>query len=353
VRPVNLLDLFGFLTRHGRVLLLWALGLGAVAYGVSYLIPPQYKAVAVILPPEEDELASALSASRRNLSALGGLGKLSGQYFTQADIALATLRSRTVHERVAKNLDLMKAYDKKNLEETVLALRDAVSSRIASDGTISVAALDGDRERAADIANGFLSELDRSTREFRSSRARRAREFLTRRVAQADSLLRLSERQLAAYQSRRGAVVLTPEARGSVDAAAGLMAQKVAAEVELSILAGYADERSEEYRRLQTRVRELSRQIGQLPATQVGGAELVREVQLQQQMLAVLATYLEESRLREVMDTPTIQVLDPAVPPERRTWPRRSLIALFGFALGAGIGVVRARGFRPASASQV
>ena len=57
----------------------------------------------------------------------------------------------------------------------------------------------------------------------------------------------------------------------------------------------------------------------------------------------VISTYLEESRLREVMDTPTIQVLDPAVAPGKRTWPRRSLIALFGFVLGAGIGVVRSR----------
>jgi tyrosine-protein kinase Etk/Wzc len=343
VQPVNVLDVFGFLGRHGRRIALWAVALAVLGYAGSYLIPPLYKGVVVILPPEEDELASALSLSRRNLGALGGLGKLSGQYFTQADIALATLRSRTLHERVVRRFDLQKVYKKKTLEGAVLHLRDQAASRVASDGTISVSALDRDPERASGIANAFMEELDRSTREFRSARARRAREFLTWRVAQADSLLRTSERRLAAYQSRRGTIVLTPEARGAVDAAAGLMAQKVAAEVELSILSGYADARSEEYRRLSTRVRELSRQIGQLPSAQVGGAELVREVALQQQMLAVLSTYLEESRLREVMDTPTIQVLDPAVPPEKRTWPRRTLIALFGFVLGAGIGIVRSR----------
>jgi uncharacterized protein involved in exopolysaccharide biosynthesis len=343
VRPVNLLDILGFMTRHGRRIALWAIGLAALGYGASYLIPPQYKAMAVILPPEEDELASAFSTSRRNLGSLGGLGKLSGQYFTQADIALATLRSRTLHERVVRRFDLQKVFHAKNLEQATLQLRDRTVSRVATDGTISVSVLDGNAERAAGIANAFMTELDRSTREFRSARARRAREFLTWRVGQADSMLRSSERRLAAYQGRRGAVVLTPEARGAVDVASGLMAQKVAAEVELSILSGYADARSEEYRRLSARVRELSRQIGSLPATQVGGAELVREVALQQQMLAVLSTYLEESRLREIMDTPTIQVLDPAVPPDKRTWPRRSLIALFGFVLGAGIGVVRSR----------
>ena len=46
------------------------------------------------MPPDEDELSSVLSPMRRNLSALGGLGRLGGTYFTQADIALAILRSR-------------------------------------------------------------------------------------------------------------------------------------------------------------------------------------------------------------------------------------------------------------------
>ena len=347
MRPVNLLDVVEFIVRHGRRIAIWAVGLAVLGYGASYLIPPQYRATAVILPPEEDELASALSLGRRNLGPLGGLGKIGAQYFNQADISLATLRSRTVHERVARRFDLQNAYKKKNLEQTVEALRDRAKSRIASDGTIAIAVVDENPERAADIANGFMSELDASTREFRSAQARRTREFLTWRVVQADSMLRDSERQLAAYQRQRGAVVLPPDARGAVDAAAGLMGQKVAAEVELALLSGYADARSEEYRRLEARVRELSRQIGQVPSTQVGGAEIVRRVALQQQMMAVLSTYLEESRLREVMDTPTIQVLDPAIPSHKRTWPRRSLIALFGFALGAGIGLVRVLGPRP------
>ena len=344
MRPTNLLDILEFLVRHGRRIAMWGIGLAVFAYAASYLIPPQYRASAVILPPEEDELASALSSTRRSLGALGGLGRLGSQYFTQADIAMATLRSRTIHERVSRQFDLQKVYKTKTLEETVRALSDKVAIRIATDGTISVGATDEDPVRAAGIANAFLSELDRSTREFRSSRARRAREFLTRRVVQTDSLLRDSEGALAAYQGKRGAVVLTPDSRSAIDAAAGLMSQKMAAEVELAVLATWASPRSEEYRRLETRVRELSSQIGSLPAMQVGGSELVRRVVLQQQMLSVLSTYLEEARVREVMDTPTIQVLDPAVPPERRVWPRRSLIAAFGLALGLGIGVVRAIG---------
>jgi uncharacterized protein involved in exopolysaccharide biosynthesis len=38
------------------------------------------------------------------------------------------------------------------------------------------------------------------------------------------------------------------------------------------------------------------------------------------------------------MDTPTIQILDEAHPPEKRSWPRRSWIAGFGFLVGAAVG---------------
>src|SRR5206468_2259691 len=124
-----------------------------------------------------------------------------------------------------------------------------------------------------------------------------------------------------------------------------LMAQKVSAEVQLELAREYASERSEEVEQLTSRVRELRRQVGALPTTQVGGAELLRKVAVQQQVFALLTAELEEWRLRETVDTPTIQVLDPAIPPERRAWPRRGWIAAFGFVLGSMAGAADAAGF--------
>ena len=339
MRPLNLIDLARFVGRHGRALFVWALLFAVAGYLVSYLIPPTFEATAVILPPDEDELTAALSVSRRGGGGLGALTRLGGSYFTQADIALATLRSRSLHERLVRQFDLVRVYKVKTEETAVGVLRSRAQVRIATDGTITVIVRDRVSSRAAEIANAFLAELDAMNRDFRTAQARRTREFLEARVVQTDSLLRGYERSLAAYQARRGAVVLGPETRGAVDAASALMAQKISAEVELSMARRYSSPRSEELQRLESRVRELGRQIGSLPATQVGGAELLRQVAIQQQVLAILTANLEEARVREVMDTPTIQVLDPARAPERPKWPRRSWIAAFGAALGIVVGL--------------
>jgi len=344
VRPLNLLDIVEFLIRHGRRLALWTVGFAIAGYLVSYAIPSIYGATAVILPPEDDELAAALSASRRGVGALAGLGRLGGQYFTQADIALATLRSRSVHEQVVREFSLEAVYKAKTLEDAVRGLRENAAIRIGTDGTISVTVKDEDPKRAADIANAFLRGLDERNRDFRTYRARRTREFLEERVVQTDSLLRASEQRFVKYQGSKGTVVLSPDARGAADAVAGLMAQKVSAEVELSVMRGYASPRSEELQRLESRVRELSRQIGDLPSSQVGGASLLRQIAIHQALLGVLTTNLEEARIREVMDTPTIQVLDEAVPSQRRLWPRRLYIALFGGLVGLGLGLLAASG---------
>jgi uncharacterized protein involved in exopolysaccharide biosynthesis len=340
---LNVLDLTELLKRHLRRILAWGAVFAVAGILISYLIPPVYKASASILPPDDDELTASLSIARRGIGGLPGLGKF-GSYFTQADVALAILRSRAVHEALVKEFDLQRVYKEKNLEDAIRDLRANAVIKIATDGTIGITVSDREPKRAASLANGFLAQLDIYNQRFRASRGRRTREFLERRVAGSDSLLRESERGLAAYQRSKGSVVLPPEARGGIDAAAGLMAEKIRAEMELEILRSYATTSSEEVQRLEQRVGELRRQIGDMPATQVGGAELLRRVAIQQQVLGVLTSQLEEARIREVMDTPTIQVLDVARPPEHRAWPRRSLIAALGLVFGLGLGIADASG---------
>ncbi len=315
---------------------MWSLALGLAGYLGSFAFPSVYRATAVILPPEEDELTSSLSIAKKNLA---GLGRLGGPYFTQADVALAILRSHGVAETVAKSLELQGVYRTKDLETTVDKLRERIKVRISNDGTISVTAEDRTAERSAEIANRYLAELDENNRRFRSARARRTREFLEHRVIEADSVLRRTEQQIKVYQSKRGDVILTPDGRGGNDAAATFLMQKLAAEHELETLRQVAGPRSEELARLETRVNLYRRQLGEFPATQIGAAELLRSVAIQQQLMALLMTQLEEARLREAMDTPTIQVLDEARPPSRRAWPRRSWIVAFGMAVGVVLGL--------------
>lgn len=333
MRPFNLLHLLNTLRTHGIRIIPWVALFTLGGYGIAYVIPPTYRAQATILAPEEDEMATSLQMARRNIAGIGGLARLSS-YFTQGDMALAILRSRSMAESVIRRFDLQDRYRTRRLDDAVRRLRDCTDVRMATDGTISASIEDGNATRAAEMANFLFAELDRFNQEKRSFRARRSRMFLENRVAETDSVLRDAEQRLVAYQRARGSIVLSPESRGGLESVAQLMGQKAQAEVELEMARRFASPGSEEIARLEARLRELRRQIGAAPATQAGGASALREVLIQQQLLTLLSGQLEEARLREVMDTPTIQVLDSARPPDRPVWPRKLWIAGFGAIIG-------------------
>jgi len=62
---------------------------------------------------------------------------------------------------------------------------------------------------------------------------------------------------------------------------------------------------------------------------------LARQVQLRQEVFQTLTREFEEARIAEVRDTPLLTIIDPAVPPDRRSAPRRKLIVLLAAFAGA------------------
>ena len=63
-------------------------------------------------------------------------------------------------------------------------------------------------------------------------------------------------------------------------------------------------------------------------------ARLMRDVKIQETLYALLIEQLERSRIQEVRDTPTVQVVERAQPPEKRSRPRRTQITLVAALLG-------------------
>jgi len=57
-------------------------------------------------------------------------------------------------------------------------------------------------------------------------------------------------------------------------------------------------------------------------------------VKVQEQVFELLTAQLEEARIRETRDTPTVQVLDHAVVPLHKSRPKRALVVIAGFVIG-------------------
>lgn len=323
-------DLLAVLARRARFLAWNVAGVTLVALIVSLLLPKWYQAKAVLLPPAEDESGSMLSAFLPK--SIGSL-RMPGVP-TPGDLYVAVLKSRTVGDRLVDRFDLVRRYHVKDREKALKALDDHAKFVVGDEGTITIRVEDKDPRVAADMANAYVEELDRFNREVRTTAGKRTRAFIESRLAVAKADLAAAEDSLRDYQQRRGVTAMSPAARDEAEVGANLMAQKIALEVKLNVLRESLSETSVEVRRVREELNALERQLAVLPRTGIEIMRLWREVKVQEQVFELLTAQLEEARIRETRDTPTVETLDRAVPPLHKHRPKRALIVLAGLAIG-------------------
>lgn len=323
--------LFDVLRRRARFVVLNALGVTLLALVASLLLPKWYSAQAVLLPPTEDDLGTS-ALSQFFPRGIGGV-KIPGAP-TLGDLFVSVLKSRTVSERIIDRFDLVKRYDVKDRERAAKELTGHVRFKVADDGTIAIVVEDRNRTVAAGMANAYVEELDRFNKESRSTSAKRTRSFIESRLDLAKRDLAAAEDSLRDLQQRRRLAVVSPAAQGEAEVGAKLMAEKIALEVRLQVLRQSLDDSSEEVRRVRQQLAALDRQVSGLPGAGVEMMRLWRDVKVQEQVFELLTAQLEEARIRETRDTPTVQVLDRAVPPIHKSRPKRAWIVLGGLVVG-------------------
>jgi len=295
---------------------------------VAFLWPPTYKAEATLLPPTEEDTGFNATSIFRGLN-LPGV-KIPSRAGPE-DVTVIILRSRRLAALLATRFDLASVYHLKSDQKVIAKLQKRSTFKVDESGSVNITVKDGDPKRAADLANGYIQELDRFNRDFRMTKGRRIRMFVEHRMAETRQSLDVAERALAAYGEKHRAVALSPDQMSTVESAASLFARQSVLQTRLGIVREYATEGSEEVREIRDELDQLNRQIARLPALSMDLATLLREVKVQEQVFALLSAQYEEARITEARDVPTVEVLDAATPPETRAWPRRGLLIAAGF----------------------
>jgi len=330
--PIDLRGMLGIVVRRWRFVAGTASVAALLTLGVTFVLPKWYTATAVILPPEESDLLSNMSLAQRALSKFPAFGILE-DYFTPADVFKAVLGSRTVQEELVRKHDLQRVYKQKSLEKTLKALSLNTRIKLNPDGTLKVSVDDKDPRRAAELANDYLTALDRFNVEKRNTTAHRTRMFLQTRLAETDSLLRASEVALRLYQERHRTVAPPNAGSADVQAAADVMSRKLMLQVRLGILRGYLSEDTDQVMQVKEELAQLERRLAAIPELQGDLVRLIRDQKVFEQLYLLLTAELEQARIRETMNTPTVQLLDIAVPPERHSRPKKGLLTLAAWLL--------------------
>ena len=331
-------DTFSAIRERWVLLLLGPLVVGALAVGASYLMQPVFTATTLFMPPQQNQSAAASAVA--SLGALSSLIGGSGGVRTPADQYVALMQSNTVSDRIIDHFKLLGVYDTPLRVDARLKLSRKVRISIGKkDGLISVDVDDVNPQRAADIANRYVEELQRVTAGLAVTEAQQRRVFFERQLQQTRDQLTTAQQAMQASGFNQGA--LNAEPRAAADGYARLLAQATAAEVRLQVMRGSLADAAPEVRQQQATLAALRAQLGRIestaqqPSSGPGYIGTYREFKYRETLFELFARQYELARVDESREGPLVQVVDPALPPERRSAPRRTLIALGSVASSA------------------
>jgi uncharacterized protein involved in exopolysaccharide biosynthesis len=320
--------------RRGWILTL-ATAAALVVGVIAFLLPPWYKAEAELLPPSDDDTGMSLSSMLRGVAVPGV--RIPSQ-ISPGEVFQITLESRRVSEEMVNRFDLKHLYHKKFMIDAIKELRHHARFKQTLAGSIQISVEDRSPQRAAAMANAYIEFLDKFNREVRMTKGRRTRMFVETRLEETKHELEAAEQRLALYQAQHKTVALTPGMSSAVEDAARLYARRMALEVRLGVVRGYS-EGSEEELQIRQELEQLDRQMSALPETGLELGRLMRDVKALEQVFALLTAQYEEARINEARDVVTVDLLDDATVPEKKSRPHRITMIGVAFLLAMGLGV--------------
>ena len=319
-----------------RVIAVLVIGATVLMAIVSLLMPPWYRADGTLLPPSEEESGVGLA------SLLKGIGVAGVKVPTQAtpsDVFIAILESRRVNEEVVRRFDLKRRYHVQYMVDALKKLHTHAKFKATEAGTIELSVEDRDPRQAAAMANAYMELLDRFNRDVRMTKGRRTRTFVEHRLTETKDELAVAEQRFADYQSRHKTAMMTREMTSAADAAARLYAQRAALQVRLGVVQSYTRGPSDEALQITQELAQLDRQLAALPETGLEISRMYRDVRTLEQVYVLLIAQYEQARIDEARDMTTIEILDSASPPEKRSRPARTMMVAAAFALSLAVGV--------------
>lgn len=356
---ISLLDLLIILLERRRFILWFTAACAILAVIVSLILPKTYTATVTLLPPQQNSSTATLMATQ--LGSLGGLGALAGNSFglkNPNDMYVGMLKSRTVEDAMVQRFELMKEYKAKYPSDARKAFEKHVTIDGSSkDSLIHISIEDHDPNRAMDLANGYVDQYRVLSERLAISEASQRRLFFQKELELAKDNLAKAEEAFRQTQQETGVIQLDSQARALIESAASLRAQVAAKEVQIQGMQTYATSENADLVQAQRELEGLRAQLAKLGGSEnsprgeiivpegkvpQAGLEYIRkyrDVKYNETIFDILAKQFEVAKLDEAKQGALIQVVDPAIVPDRRTSPKRALIVLVATSAGLFIAV--------------
>ena len=355
---LSLLDIFMIVWRRKWLIIFLTFLFGVVSVFYALSLPFTYLAECRILTQK---------SGGSSVGGLVGIADLIGlpSNGSNGQMIIALLQGNSVVDAIIDKFNIMQELStdlRTAARGTVLA--NLETKEDVRSGMLSIAYIDEDPQKAADIANSFVDELQRRLRELSVADAQQRMRFFESQLMQAQQELNTAEAEMITYQQSRGVIAFESQT-GALLASINSLRNRIAAKnVEISTLSSYArrdnprlrlaqselDAMTKELRKLEEEQKRADRwggstsgdllsSIGQVPELGVEYQRYMRNLRFATAKYELMLRQYENARLSEANDLSTIMIIDRATPPDSRYGPRRTRIVLISTTAGLAVGV--------------
>lgn len=355
-------EFFSVIARRKKPFVIFVLGVTLLTGTVTFFMPKWYKSTATVFPAENTDLFSGLSGLSSIVSSISPAKKLSALTgSSDLDRYVAILKSERALTAVIAKFDLVNVYGVKHYqrESTMKELLANVNFEISEEGGLEISVFDKNPQRAADMANYFVTMLNDINSEMHVQNAKGNREFIEQRYNKNLDDIEAAQDSFKTFQIRTGVVAVPEQVEASIKVAADLSAQLNLKEIELAILERTVSTQHPSYDEKLLEVQELRKRLHAMnegSSSKEGdmrillpfkdtpelGAEYLRryrDVEIQYKILQFIAPLYEQAKVEENRNTPSVVVLDHASVPELKAKPKTTLYALMAFVVSSMIGL--------------
>jgi uncharacterized protein involved in exopolysaccharide biosynthesis len=287
------------------------------------------------------------AAGGGSLAALagGGLGK------NPNDIYIGLLTSRPIADAIIQKFSLANVYHAKDMTKAREKLAGYTGVTSDKSGFITVSVTDKDKKRVAEMANSYTDELRILTKSIAVTEASQRRLFYEEQLKQAKDALVAAELSFQQVQQQKGLVQLDAQAKAMIESLTAIRAQAAAKQVEVQALRSYSTEQNPDVQLAEKELASLQAEearleqsnqgqgiaglgLGNVPAAGLEYLRAAHELQYQQALFDMLMKQYDAAKLDESKDAAIIQVVEPAIEPDRKSEPKRLTILLISAFLG-------------------
>lgn len=242
---------------------------------------------------------------------------------------------------------LMSRYRKKTMYDTRLAFEKRAAATLgARDGLIRISIEDRDPKLAAEMANAYVDEFRKLSASLAVTEAAQRRLFFQQQLMDAKEKLAAAEEAMKNTEQSTGMLQMDSQAKSLIETAAVLRGQVVAKEVQIQAMRSYATDDNPDLVVARQQLAALQAQLaklagagqssdsgllvpkGRVPEAGMEYVRKLRDVKYYETVTELIAKQFEMAQLDEARQGAVIQVADVAVPPDKKSFPPRTIIVL-------------------------